>query len=454
MQFSVNLNLMTNTLLRNATIVNEGQQQEGDLYIKSGRIESIGKNITIPEGTNEFDLQGDYLLPGMIDDQVHFREPGMEHKGTIATESRAAVAGGITSYMEMPNCNPLTINMPTLQNKHERAARGSHANYAFYLGATNHNLEDIKSIDSSLTCGVKIFMGASTGDMLVDDRDTLEAIFASTPLLIATHCEDTPTILKNEAIWKERYGDNIPFSEHPNIRSEEACYLSSSLAVDLAKRHGSRLHILHLTTEKEMSHFSSGDAGKKRITAEACVHHLFFNGSQYDEKGAAIKCNPAIKKVSDQLALRAAVNSNLIDVIATDHAPHTRAEKSRPYNTAPAGLPLVQHALLMLMDMVSEDVFTIEKMVEKTAHTPALLFDVKERGYIREGYWADLVVMSKHLPTVVDDSEIYSKCGWSPFSGHTFTSRVLQTFVNGRLKYDRGSFPDSTPGNALEFARS
>jgi len=450
---SGNLVTMNNTLLRNAILINQGESRECDVLIRQGRIESIGPGISPPANTREFDLAGDYLLPGMIDDQVHFREPGMEHKGTIATESRAAVAGGITSYMEMPNCNPLTINTGTLLNKHERAARGSHANYAFYLGATNNNLEDIKTIDQSMTCGVKIFMGASTGDMLVDNRDTLEGIFSSTSLLIATHCEDTPTILKNEALWKERFGDNIPFREHPNIRSEDACFLSSSLAVDLARRHGSRLHILHLTTEKEMQHFSSGDASTKRITAEACVHHLFFNETQYDEKGADIKCNPAIKKVSDQLALRAAINSDLIDVIATDHAPHTRAEKARDYNSAPAGLPLVQHALLMLMDMVNDGVFTIEKMVEKTAHTPAVLFNVKDRGYVREGYWADLVVMSKSKQTIVDESEIYSKCGWSPFSGHTFSSRVLQTFVNGRLKYDRGEFPDDTPGVALEFLR-
>jgi len=444
---------MKNTLLRNATLINEGKSRECDVLIKAGRIETIGPHIIAPDGTKEFDLTGDYLLPGMIDDQVHFREPGMEHKGTIATESKAAVAGGITSYMEMPNCNPLTINTRTLLNKHERAAAGSHANYAFYLGATNNNLEDIKSIDQAITCGVKIFMGASTGDMLVDDRDTLEAIFASTPLLIATHCEDTPTILKNEALWKERFGEDIAFREHPKIRSEEACFLSSSLAVDLARRHGSRLHILHLTTEKEMQHFSSGDASEKRITAEACVHHLFFNETQYDDLGADIKCNPAIKKVSDQLALRAAINANLIDVIATDHAPHTLSEKARGYTTAPAGLPLVQHALLMMMDLVNDGVFTIEKVVEKTAHTPAVLFNVKERGFVREGYWADLVVMSKNQKTVVDESEIYSKCGWSPFHGHTFSSRVLQTFVNGRLKYDRGAFPDDTPGVALEFIR-
>ncbi|MBV1904774.1 MAG: dihydroorotase [Pseudomonadales bacterium] len=443
---------MDSIYLYNATLINEGQSKETNLLIQSGRIAAIGSSISLPPGTKEVDLAGTVLLPGMIDDQVHFREPGMEHKGSIATESRAAVAGGITSYMEMPNCNPLTINAETLANKHQRAAQSSMANYAFYLGATNNNLEDIKRIDPAMTCGIKVFMGASTGDMLVDNRDTLEAIFSSTPLLVATHCEDTPTILNNERLFIQRFGEQIPFREHPNIRSEEACYLSSSLAVELAKKHATRLHVLHLTTAKELALFSSGDTNKKRITAEACVHHLFFNDSDYEAKGALIKCNPAIKKRTDQIALQEAITTDIIDVIATDHAPHTWEEKTRKYTQAPSGLPLVQHALLMLLELVDNGTFSLEKIVEKIAHTPATLFNVKARGFIREGYWADLVVIARNRKTIVDQSEIYSKCGWSPFSGHTFSSRIEQTYVNGKLKYDRGAFPDTSPGIALEFS--
>jgi dihydroorotase len=434
-------------LICNAKIVNEGTVTEGDLLILDGRI--AGFNLSAPAGTPTFDAAGAWLLPGMIDDQVHFREPGFEHKGTIATESRAAIAGGITSYMEMPNCNPLTITHEALVDKHTRAADRSQTNYAFYFGATNDNLEAIKTVDPNLACGVKVFMGASTGNMLVDNPDTLEGIFSSTPLIIATHCEDTPTILANEARAREKYGDDIPITEHPNIRSEHACYLSSSMAVDLARRHGTRLHVLHLTTAKEMELFTCGELGSKHITAEACVHHLFFNDSWYPEKGSHIKCNPAIKTAADQQALLQAVNEDRIDVIATDHAPHTLEEKARSYPGAPAGLPLVQHALVCLLEQVHRGIFDIETVVRKTAHAPAMLFAVKERGFIREGYHADLTLIDPNA--TADPREIHSKCGWSPFAGIDLHARVRATWVNGHLRYHDGRILDGPMGAALEF---
>lgn len=436
------------TLITNARVVNEGTVTEGDLLIRDDRIVGVGR--AAPAGARVVDARGAWLLPGMIDDQVHFREPGFEHKGTIATESRAAVAGGITSYMEMPNCNPLTVTHEALRDKHNRAAERSEANYAFYFGATNDNLEAIKTVDPRLTCGIKVFMGASTGNMLVDDEKTLEGIFAGTDLVIVTHCEDTPTILANEAAARARYGDDIPVAEHPNIRSAEACYRSSSLAVSLAERFGSRLHVLHLTTAREMALFSPGPLDGKRITAEVCVHHLFFDDSWYAEKGALIKCNPAIKSAADRDALRRAVVEGRIDVIATDHAPHTAEEKARPYLQAPAGLPLVQHALPSLFELVRQGVFGVEQVVEKTAHAPALLFGVKERGFIREGYHADLVLIDDTLPP---DAAIHSKCGWSPFEGISLHGRVTATWVNGHLRYRDGRFVEGPKGLPLEFQR-
>jgi dihydroorotase len=387
----------------------------------------------------------------MIDDQVHFREPGFEHKGTIATESRAAIAGGITSYMEMPNCNPLTVTEQALRNKRDRAALGSWANYAFYLGATNDNLDDIKGVDASLTCGVKIFMGASTGNMLVDNQQTLEGIFASTPLLVATHCEDTPMIIAAEAAAAEKWGEDIPFTEHPNIRSVEACYKSSSLAVSLAKKHGTKLHVLHLTTAKEMELFTTGPVESKQITAEACAHHLFFSADDYPSKGADIKCNPAIKTASDRAALLQALVDDRIDVIATDHAPHTIDEKARKYPSAPAGLPLVQHALASLFDRVSDGTFDVTRVVHKTSHAPATLFAVQERGYIREGYFADLVLIAPN--DIQTDAPVLSKCGWSPFSGHHFSHKVAHTWLNGALRYSNGGLIDGPMGQALTFNR-
>jgi dihydroorotase len=351
----------------------------------------------------------------------------------------------------MPNCNPLTVTHDALADKHTRASDHSEANFAFYFGATNDNLEAIKSVDRSLTCGIKVFMGASTGDMLVDDPDTLEGIFAGTPLIIATHCEDTPTILANEAAASATYGEDIPFTEHPKIRSEEACYLSSSMAVEMARRHDTRLHVLHLTTARELELFTAGDLSNKRITAEACVHHLFFNDSWYPEKGAQIKCNPAIKTAVDQQALLQAVVDDRIDVIATDHAPHTVEEKSRSYPGAPAGLPLVQHALPSLLEQVHRGIFDIETVVRKTAHAPAQLFGVKERGFIREGYHADLTVIDPNA--TVDPEEIHSKCGWSPFAGIDLHGRVRATWVNGYLRYDGSRILDGPNGMALEFDR-
>ena len=443
---------MTAWVLRNAVVVNEGRIFEADVAIVEGRIERIGGSISVPDA-RDIDLDGAWLLPGMIDDQVHFREPGFEHKGDIATESRAAIAGGTTSYLEMPNCVPQTVTAEALLDKHTRAATRSVANYGFYFGATNDNLEAIKRVDVTKACGVKVFMGASTGNMLVDDPKTLEGIFASCPLVIATHCEDTPTILANEARARDEFGDAVPIEQHPAIRSAVACYKSSSLAVSLAKRHGSRLHVLHLTTARELELFEAGPVADKRITAEVCAHHLFFNDTWYGPLGNDIKCNPAIKTRADQLALRQAVVEDRIDVIATDHAPHTRAEKSAPYLDAPAGLPLVQHALLSLIEHVKIGELTIEQVAQKTAHAPATLFDIAQRGYVREGYRADLTVIDPDARTVVDDEPVYAKCGWTPFRGFTFRSRVTHTFVNGHLAFERGTFHPVPPGVALEFTR-
>ena len=433
----------------NARIVNEGAVIDGDVSIAGGRIAGIDAGG--PEGATVFDAAGAWLLPGMIDDQVHFREPGLEHKGTIATESRAAVAGGVTSYLEMPNCNPQTVTAEALEDKHARAAAGSMANYGFYLGATNDNLDAVKAVDRRRACGIKVFMGSSTGNMLVDDERTLEAIFASAPLLVATHCEHTPTILANEARARERYGDGIPFSEHPRIRPAEACYRSSSLAVELARRHGTRLHVLHITTARELGLFEPGDLGGKRITAEACVHHLFFDDTAYATHGARIKCNPAIKSAADRDALWGAVNDGRIDVIATDHAPHTAEEKARPYAAAPAGLPLVQHALLILFEQVRAGRCTVATVVDKTAHAPARLFGIRDRGFVREGYWADLVLVDPAGASC--DEPVHAKCGWSPFSGFRFGARVRATWVNGELRYRDGRFLPGAAGRAVEFDR-
>jgi len=440
-------------LITNAKMVNEGKVTEGDLLVKNGRIEKIAPSIEA-EGVTVIDVAGKILIPGMIDDQVHFREPGFTHKGEIATESAAAVAGGITSYMEMPNVNPLTINLEALEDKYLRASKKSLANYSFYLGASNDNLEVIKSCPTHAACGIKVFMGASTGNMLVDDPKVLEGIFANAQLLVATHCEDSPTIERNQAEFIKRLGtEGIKPSDHPLIRSEESCYLSSSLAIELATKHNTRLHVLHLTTAKELGLFSAGPVHGKRITAEACVHHLFFNDSDYATLGNLIKCNPAIKSKADQQAILQAINDDRIDVIATDHAPHTWEEKQSPYPKAPSGLPLAQDALLSLFEFYHDGVFSLEKIVQKTSHSVAELFDVKDRGYLREGYWADLALIDTDNPTLRNNTQVLSKCGWSPFAGYQFRSTIDTTWVNGQMIWSDNKINHDFRGQRLSFNR-
>ena len=444
---------MSQILIKNARMVNEGQINEGDLLIRNGRIERIDTEIVI-DNAQIIDASGLTLMPGMIDDQVHFREPGVTHKADIATESRAAIAGGITSFFDMPNTRPQTVTLGALEDKFALAAGRAWGNYAFYLGGTNDNIEEIRRLAPGQTCGVKVFMGASTGNMLVDDPATLEAIFRDCPTLIATHCEDAPTILANEARYREEYGEQIPMRFHPLIRSGEACWKSSSMAVDLAKRHDTRLHVLHLTTARELELFEAGPVEGKRITAEACVHHLYFSDEDYEQRGSLIKCNPAVKTARDCSALRAALADDRIDVIATDHAPHTWEEKQDPsYFKAPAGLPLVQHALCMALELAHDNDLGIEQLVRKTAHAPASLFGISERGYLREGYWADLVLVDLNCPQTVIRDDVLYKCGWSPLEGDTLRSSVAMTFVNGELKYDRGEFLGEANGQRLLFRR-
>jgi dihydroorotase len=408
---------MSRILIRNALLVNEGKTLPRDVLVNKDRIERIDTAIAAAANDRVIDAEGLHLLPGMIDDQVHFREPGLMHKGDIATESAAAVAGGITSFMEMPNVDPLTVTLAELEQKYRRAANRAHANYAFYLGATNTNIDQVRALKPGQACGVKAFMGASTGDMLLDDSAALELLFADSPILIATHCEDTPTIKANEAKARAQYGEDVPMVEHPNIRSVEACYKSSSYAVDLAKKHDSRLHVLHITSAKELGLFAAGPETDKRITAEACVHHLYLDDESYSSLGTQIKCNPAIKSASDRKALLKALVSGNIDVIATDHAPHTLEEKNATYFKAPAGLPLVQHALQLMLEHVHDKRFGIELLAHKTSHAVANIFGVKERGYIREGYFADLVLVDMQRVTEVSREQIMYKCGWSPFEG-------------------------------------
>ena len=421
---------MSTLQLVNAQLVNEGRIVGADVLIRGERIERIGPGA-VPAGTTTIDLAGKHLLPGLIDDQVHCREPGLTHKATLATESLAALCGGVTSFLDMPNTQPPTTDLAALAEKRRIAAATCHVNYGFYLGATNTNLEEIKRVGLEDACGVKVFMGASTGNMLVDDPATLEGIFASARVPIAAHCEYSPLIWENEKRYRERYGENVPIEAHPLIRSAEACYRSSSLAVGLAKRHGARLHVLHLTTARELELFEPGPIESKRITAEVCAHHLWFDESSYATLGTKIKCNPAIKTTADRDALRAAVNTDRIDVIATDHAPHTLAEKARTYFEAPSGLPLVQHSLLMLLDQHAQGLFTLPKIVQKAAHNPALLFGIAERGFIREGYYADLVAVDLDATTRVDAEQVLYKCGWSPFEGKEFRGRIELTVLNG-----------------------
>ncbi|WP_122082547.1 dihydroorotase [Vibrio coralliirubri] len=425
---------MSATLIKNARLVNEGIIAESDLLIVNQRIERIANNIEPKPDDEIIDAQGCYLLPGMIDDQVHFREPGLTHKGSIATESRAAVAGGITSYMEMPNVNPATTTIEALERKFDIAAQSSLANYSFYLGATEDNLEQIKQLDPKNHCGVKVFMGASTGNLLVEDPQALDAIFRDSPVLIVTHCESGPVIAQNQEKLRQEKAE-FTIEDHPTLRDANACYTSSSYAVELAKKHNSQLHVLHITTEKELALFEAGPIQNKHITAEACVHHLWFSNQDYTTLGNQIKCNPAIKYPSDRNALLAALNSGKIDIIATDHAPHTWEEKQVPYEQAPAGLPLVQHALLTLFDHVKSGRMTMAQVVEKTAHNPALRYAIRERGFIREGYYADLVLVDSQAPTLVSDENSLYQCIWSPFSGHEFSAQIKHTWVNGARVY-------------------
>lgn len=444
---------MSSTLIKNALIVNEGKQYQADILIKGDRIEKIASAIPA-EDHEVVDLQGNLLLPGIIDDQVHFREPGLTHKGNIASESRAAVAGGITSYMEQPNTNPQTTTREKLEAKFALASGNSYANYSFLFGGTNDNLEELKRLDKKSCSGVKLFLGSSTGNMLVDDEQVLEAIFSNTDMVISAHCEDEGTIRDNLARYREQYGDDIPVQYHPLIRSEEACYLSSSKAIALAKKTGARLHVFHLSTGKEMALFTNEiPLEEKRITAEVCIHHLWFCDADYEEKGTLIKWNPAVKTAADREQLWTALLDDRIDIVATDHAPHTLEEKRQVYTKAPSGGPLVQHALPAMLEKYKEGVISLEKMVGKMCHNPARLFDLEKRGYIREGYYADLVAVNLNAPWTVSKENIAYKCGWSPFEGHTFKSGVTHTWVNGHLAYHLGNFSEERKGMRLTFDR-
>ena len=444
---------MNSYLIKNARIVNEGTTQKGDVLIENGIIQQVGSNIE-KTGVEVIDAEGKYLLPGLIDDQVHFREPGLTHKANIATESRAAVAGGITTFIEQPNTVPQATTQKLLQDKFDIAEKSSYTNYSFMFGGTNDNLEELLKTNPKNVAGIKLFLGSSTGNMLVDNPEVLENIFSSTKLIISVHCEDEDTIRKNTAHYKAIYGDDIPIELHPIIRSDDACYISSSRAIELAKKTGARLHIFHLSTAKEMALFRNDiPLEEKQITAEACVHHLWFSDEDYKEKGTFIKWNPAVKKASDRAALWEALLDDRIDVLATDHAPHTLEEKSNPYTKAPSGGPLVQHALLALTEKVKEGVWTMEKLVEKACHNPAIIFQIEKRGYIREGYHADLVLLDDQQPQTVNRENVLYKCGWSPFEGTTFSSTVTHTFVNGALIYNNGVFDDSTKGKRITFDR-
>lgn len=442
-------------LIQGATLVNENKIFNADLRIEGDKIGEISSNgLTARDNEKVIDANGLYLIPGMIDDQVHFREPGLTHKANIYTEAKAAVAGGITSFMEMPNTVPNTLTQELLEEKYSVASNNSLANYSFFMGASNDNIEEVLKTDVKNVCGVKVFMGSSTGNMLVDEEEVLDKIFRNSPTLIATHCEDEATIRKNIADAKAKYGEDVPMELHPIIRNEEACYKSSSKAVELAKKHNSRLHVLHISTAKELELFRNDIAlGEKRITAEACIHHLWFTNENYRDKGSLIKWNPAVKSFSDRNAIRKAVKDNRIDVIATDHAPHTLEEKSNSYFNAPSGGPLVQHALPALFELYKQNVFTLEEIVNKTSHSLAECFQIKSRGYLREGYFADLVLVDLNANETVTKESLHYKCGWSPFEGTQFSSKIKKTFVSGNLVYNNGIFNESIKGQRLSFDR-
>ncbi len=444
---------MKKTLLKNAILINEGKQWEGDLLIEGERIAKIANSITSDTAT-VIDIKGHYLLPGIIDDQVHFREPGLTHKGTIASESRAAIAGGITTFMEQPNTNPQTTTIKKLEEKFAMGARSSFANYSFLFGGTNDNLEELKKLDKNACSGVKLFLGSSTGNMLVDDEVVLEQIFNNTEMVISAHCEDETTIKNNLSTYKEKFGEDIPIKCHPLIRSEQACFLSSSKAVALARKTGARLHVFHVSTGKELSLFQNDiPLEEKKITAEVCLHHLWFSEEDYEQYGTHIKWNPAVKKASDREQLWQGLLDNRIDVLATDHAPHTLEEKDQKYLKAPSGGPLVQHALPAMMEKALEGKISMETMVTKMCHNPSILFQIKDRGYLREGYFADLVVVNPNEAWEVNKSNILYKCGWSPFEGTKFNSKITHTFVNGHLAFNNGKFSTDRHAKRLTFNR-
>lgn len=442
-------------IIRNAQIVNEGKIYFSDLLIQDGLIAKIDQNLDLKTNFKEIDATGLTLLPGVIDDQVHFREPGLTHKGNIYSESKAAVAGGVTSFMDMPNTIPNTLTQELLEEKYALASKSSWANYSFFMGASNSNLSEVLKTNPAQVCGIKIFMGSSTGDMLVDNTNTLEHIFSGSPMLIATHCEDEKTIRNNLIEYKARFGEDIPVKFHPLIRSAEACFKSSSAAVEMAKKYGTRLHILHVSTEKEISLFDhQTDLSKKKITAEACIHHLWFSDKDYDLLGNLIKWNPAIKSMEDRNALLQAVLDNHIDIIATDHAPHTIEEKQQVYTKAPSGGPLIQHSLQAMLEFYHQGKISLERITEKMCHAPAICFQIENRGYIREGYKADLVLIDLKKNFIVGKNNIISKCGWSPFNGYSFQSSVSHTFVNGNLIYKNGQFYEQGCGERLHFNRN
>ena len=446
---------MASTLIKNARIINEGRIVPGDVLIEGERIALIASEITAKPGQQIIDAQESYLLPGLIDDQVHFREPGLTHKADLYTEPRAAVAGGITSFIEMPNTVPNTLTQELLEQKFQLAAGKSLANYSFMMGVSLDNVEEVLKTNARNVAGVKIFMGSSTGNMLVDDPGVLETLFSKCELLIATHCEDEQTIRNNIERYRQQYGEDVPIRYHPEIRSAEACYLSSSYAVNLAKKHGTRLHVFHLSTARETALFDHTlPLSEKRITAEVCIHHLWFHDKDYDAKGTHIKWNPAVKTAADRDGLWEALLDDRIDVIATDHAPHTLEEKQNSYFKAPSGGPLVQHALVALYECYKKGKISLERIIEKACHAPATLFRVEDRGFIREGYYADLVLLKPDAPWQVTRDSLFYKCGWSPFEGENFGSRVTHTFVNGHLAYHQGHFDEGQKGKRLLFGKA
>ena len=444
---------MSSTLIRNALLINEGKIFLADVFIQNGLIAQIGLSLDV-QADKSVDAEGKYLIPGVIDDQVHFREPGLTHKGELYTESKAAVAGGITSFMEMPNTKPQTLTQELLEQKYQRAKEVSLANYSFFMGASNDNLQEVLKTDPKNVGAIKIFMGSSTGNMLVDDKSVLENIFEKSKMLIAVHCEDEATIQQNTAHYKSIYGEDVPIEMHAKIRSDEACYKSSSMAIELAKKHNTRLHVFHLSTAKEMELFRNDiPLDEKRITAEVCIHHLWFDDSQYSDKGTHIKWNPAVKSKADKEAVFEALLDDRIDIIATDHAPHTLEEKNNTYFNAPSGGPLVQHALVAMLELYHQGKIRLEKIVEKMCHAPAICFQVENRGFIKEGYAADLVLVDIDNPWQVNKDNILYKCAWSPFEGNTFKSKVTHTWVNGHLAYQNGTFDESQKGHRLTFNR-